>query len=97
MDRVKHKWNTRRCIRFARHRSVGHAEMALRMAHYSGGLVAIIPCPHCAHLGGAYHVVPENSRFLGGWTPAQFLANLPPLFEPWHADPSRIYPNHRGR
>lgn len=92
-DATAHRWDTRRCIDFPRYRSPEHARLALRMMHYNA-VISIIPCAWCAHLGVAWHAVFISRSFLGGWSPVQYLENLPPLFEQENADPSRYGFNH---
>ena len=94
-DLTKHKWNTRRCVRFPRYRSRWAAEdakrFAVRFSQVGYTITEAIRCPHCA----AWHLLRKTLRC--GETGASFLARLPPLFTPPNADPSRYYPNNHRR
>lgn len=99
MSRVKHKWNSRPCVEFARYPS---ERAALNTAHYfifrwrplPRNLVAVL-CPICAPThGGAWHLMQDPDRY--GVSALDQLAALPSFVEPYQANTMQHGPNNRA-
>ncbi len=89
---ITHKWNTRKCIRWTRHTSWVAADHTNRFVYrFSPVKAKIVLCPVC----NAWHLMSLSPRTLGPWTEQQYLANLPPLWEPEAANTMQHGPNLR--
>lgn len=79
----KHHWNTRRCIMYKRYLTQKQMYTTIRFVpKYASPLYHRIQCPHCNSLHFVF-------TWRGMADALRLIAELPPLYPVWQANPLR--------